>query len=510
MIPVLDASQMREADRVTIRELGLPGMVLMETAAGAVTEVVAGRFGDARRVVIACGPGNNGGDGLAVARQLHCRGFSADVALLVAESDLKGDAASQLALARAFGVNVHRCGSNTARLAALLSDGDVIVDALFGTGLDRPLGTRWARLVKMLNDSGVPIVAVDIPSGLLGSSGQVAGEAVNAAVTVTFAAPKVAHVLPPACWRCGEVAVAEIGIPPWVVQAHARLGLVEGGDVATWLPHRAVDAHKGNFGHLLVVAGREGRAGAAALAARAAVTLGSGLVTVATAHGAVRPIQAQVPEAMVDALPAGKDGAVTGEGLEGSLAKATALAVGPGLGVTEGPRRLLAGILERWSGPLVLDADALTLLAGRLGELRRREAPTVLTPHPGELGRLLGVPTAEVTRDRLGAAEEAAKRSGAVVLAKGARTVIAGGSGWSMVNPTGTSGLASGGAGDVLTGSIGALLAQGLPARQAAAAGAWLHGRAAELAGERFPGAVPAGSLVDELSRAELEVRQLA
>jgi len=510
MIPVLDASQMREADRVTIRELGLPGMVLMEMAAGAVTEVVADRFGDARRVVIACGPGNNGGDGLAVARQLHCRGFSVEVALLVAESDLKGDAASQLALARAFGVNVHRCGSNTARLAALLSDGDVLVDALFGTGLDRPLGTRWARLVKMLNDSGVPIVAVDIPSGLWGSSGQVAGEAVNAAVTVTFAAPKVAHVLPPACWRCGEVAVAEIGIPPWVVQAQARLGLVEGVDVATWLPHRAVDAHKGNFGHLLVVAGREGRAGAAALAARAAVTLGSGLVTVATAHGAVRPIQAQVPEAMVDALPAGKDGAVTGAGLEGSLAKATALAVGPGLGVTEGPRRLLAGILERWSGPLVLDADALTLLAGRLGELRRREAPTVLTPHPGELGRLLGVPTAEVTSDRLGAAEEAAKRSGAVVLAKGARTVIAGGSGWSMVNPTGTSGLASGGAGDVLTGSIGALLAQGMPARQAAAAGAWLHGRAAELAGERFPGAVPAGSLVDELSRAELEVRQLA
>jgi hydroxyethylthiazole kinase-like uncharacterized protein yjeF len=510
MIPVLDASQMREADRVTIRELGLPGMVLMEAAAGAVTEVVAERFGDARRVVLACGPGNNGGDGLAAARQLRCRGFSVEVALLVAEAELKGDAASQLALARAFGVRVHKCASGTARLAGLLSEASVIVDALFGTGLDRPLEGRWARVVEMLNGTGVPIVAVDIPSGLWGSSGQVGGAAVNAAVSVTFAAPKVAHVLPPACWLCGEVAVAEIGIPPWVVQEQARLGLVEGEDVASWLPHRAVDAHKGNFGHLLVVAGREGRAGAAALAARAGVTLGSGLVTVATAHGAVRPIQAQVPEAMVDALPAGKDGAVTGEGLEGSLSKATALAVGPGLGVTEGPRRLLACILEKWLGPLVLDADALTLLAGRLGELRRRTAPTVLTPHPGELGRLLGVPTAEVTRDRLRAAEEASRRSGAVVLAKGARTVIAGGPGWSMVNPTGTSGLASGGAGDVLTGSIGALLAQGVPAREAAAAGAWLHGRAAELAGERFPGAVPAGSLVDELSRAELEVRQLA
>ena len=510
MIAVLDASQMREADRVTIRELGLPGMVLMEAAAGAVTEVVVERFADARRVVVACGPGNNGGDGLAVARQLRCRGFSVDAALLVGESELKGDAAAQLELARNFGVPIHRCGSRPSRLADLLPGASVIVDALFGTGLDRPLEGRWAKVVGVLNGAGVPIVAVDIPSGLQGSSGEVVGEAVEAAVTVTFAAPKVAHVLPPACWRCGEIAVADIGIPPWVVQGQAKLGLVEGEDVAGWLPHRAVDAHKGSFGHLLVVAGREGRAGAAALAARAAVTLGSGLVTVATARGAVRPIQAQVPEAMVDPLPAGADGAVSGEGLEGSLGKATALAVGPGLGTSDGPRRLLATILREWPGPLVLDADALTLLAGRLEELRGRTSPTVLTPHPGELGRLLGVPTAEVTRDRLQAAQEASKRSGAVVLAKGARTVIASGAEWSLVNPTGTSGLASGGAGDVLTGAIGALLAQGVPGREAAAAGAWLHGRAAEIAGERFPGAVPAGALVEELSRAELEARQLA
>jgi len=510
MIAVLDASQMREADRVTIRELGLPGMVLMEAAAGAVTEVVADRFAETQRVLVACGPGNNGGDGLAVARQLRCRGFAVDVALLVGEPELRGDAAAQLQLARKFGVTIHRCGSRPSRLADLLPGASVIVDALFGTGLDRPLEGRWAKVVGVLNGAGVPIVAVDIPSGLQGSSGEVVGEAVEAAVTVTFAAPKVAHVLPPACWRCGEVAVADIGIPPWVVQGQAKLGLVEGEDVAGWLPHRAVDAHKGNFGHLLVVAGREGGGGAAVLAARAAVTLGAGLVTVATAHGAVRPVQAQVPEAMVDPLPAGKDGAVSGEGLEGSLGKATALAVGPGLGTSDGPRRLLATILREWPGPLVLDADALTLLAGRLEELRGRTSPTVLTPHPGELGRLLGVPTAEVTRDRLQAAQEASKRSGAVVLAKGARTVIASGAEWSLVNPTGTSGLASGGAGDVLTGAIGALLAQGVPGREAAAAGAWLHGRAAEIAGERFPGAVPAGALVEELSRAELEARQLA
>jgi hydroxyethylthiazole kinase-like uncharacterized protein yjeF len=385
----------------------------------------------------------------------------------------------------------------------------VVVDALFGTGLDRPLKGRWAEAVRMLNAAGVPVVAVDMPSGLQGSSSETVGATVEASVTVTFAAPKLAHVLPPACWRCGEVAVAEIGIPPWVVEEQARLGLVESEDVAGWLPKRVVDAHKGNFGHLLVVAGREGRAGAAALAARAAVTLGSGLVTVATARAAVRPIQAQVPEAMVDPLPTGEDGAVSGKGLQASLKKATALAVGPGLGLSDGPRRLLATILSEWAGPLVLDADALTLLAGRLKELRGRTAATVLTPHPGELGRLLGVPTAEVVRDRLGAAVEASKRSGAVVLAKGARTVIASGEGWNLVNQTGTPGLASGGAGDVLTGAIGALLAQGLAGREAAAAGAWLHGRAAELAGEQYPGAVPAGALVVELAQAEAELRGL-
>ncbi len=511
MIPVLDSSEMREADRITIRELGLSSLVLMETAAGAVTEVVADRFAGAGKVVVACGPGNNGGDGLAVARQLRCRDFDVDVALLVKESELRGDAGTQLELARSFGVRVHRCAaSSRVRLGALLPGASVIVDALFGTGLDRALEGRWADAVGLLNAADVPIVAVDIPSGLQGSSAAVVGETVQATVTVTFAAPKVAHVLPPACWRCGEVAVAEIGIPPWVVARHARLGLVEGQDVAGWLPRRPVDAHKGQFGHLLIVAGREGRAGAAALAARAAVTLGSGLVTVATARGAVRPIQAQVPEAMVDPLPAGPDGAVAGDGIEASLAKATALAVGPGLGVSDGPRRLLVTILEKWDGPLVLDADALTLLGGNVRKLRKRSAATVLTPHPGELARLLGVPTAEVVQDRLQAARMAAERSKAVVLAKGARTVIAGGKGWTLINPTGTSGLASGGAGDVLTGCVGALLAQGLPAREAAAAAAWLHGRAAELAGERFVGAIPAGSLAEDLARAEAEVRELA
>jgi NAD(P)H-hydrate epimerase len=507
MIPVLDNAGMREADRVTIDELGVPSLVLMELAAASVTDVVLERFGGSPRVLVACGPGNNGGDGLAVARQLRCRGCEVEAALLARPASLKGDPARQLAMARAFGVPLNDCAGDLGRLQELLAGCDVVVDALFGTGLDRPLADRWLAAIQVLDASGRPIVAVDLPSGLSGSSAAVSGECVHALVTVTFGAPKVAHALPPACRCCGDVAVGDIGIPPWVLETQSRLALVEADDVGAWLPPRSADAHKGHFGHLGVVAGRVGRAGAAALAARAAVTMGAGLVTVATASGAVAPIQAAVPEAMVDPLPQGRDGAASGDGLAPLLARATALAVGPGLGTGQGPRRLLERILAEWSGPLLLDADALTLLGTDLERLAGRRAPTVLTPHPGELARLLGRDTAEIAADRLGAAREAAARSGAIVLAKGARTVVAVPDDRALVNPTGSPGLASGGAGDVLTGAIGALLAQALPGREAAAAGAWLHGRAAELAGEALPGAVPASVVIDHLPAAERELR---
>jgi ADP-dependent NAD(P)H-hydrate dehydratase / NAD(P)H-hydrate epimerase len=509
MIPVLDNAGMREADRFTIHDLGMPGLVLMELAAGAVTEVVAARFAERGPVAVVCGPGNNGGDGLACARQLHCRGVDVEAVVMVEAAALRGDAARQLELARSFGVALRHCAGDLAPLDEALAGAGVVVDALFGSGLERPLTGRWVEVVRRLNSCAAPVVAVDLPSGLSGSSSELPGESVEAAVSVTFAAPKLAHALPPACWRCGEVAVGEIGIPPWVLDAQARLALVEAEDVAGWLPRRAVDAHKGNFGHLLVVAGRVGRAGAASLAARAGVLMGAGLVTVATAAGAVVPIQSAVPEAMVDPLPQGEDGSVAGDGALALLEKATAIAIGPGLGTGDGPRRLLEQLLDGFAGPLLLDADALTLLAGRLERLSGRDAPTVLTPHPGELARLLATTTAAVTGDRLAAAREASRRSAATVLAKGARTIVAEPDGRAVVNPTGGPGLASGGAGDVLTGTIGALLAQGLPALEAAVAGAYLHGRAAELAGEQHRGAVPASVVASSLPAAERELREL-
>ena len=509
MVPVVDNQGMRAADAHTIEELGLPSLVLMERAAAAVGEVVEELFGPEELVVVVCGRGNNGGDGLALARQRHAAGGLVEAVLVGSPEGLAPDAAVQWELARSFGVRAWELQEEQfPALEALLARADGVVDALFGTGLSRPLAGLEAAVVERVNACGAPVVAVDIPSGLSGSSGQLLGPAVQATVTVTFAACKWAHVLPPAALACGEVVVADIGIPRSALERVASGFLLEEGDVAGWLPARPADAHKGHFGHLLLVAGRLGRAGAAALGAMAAVRAGAGLVTVATPLPAVGPIQSRVPEAMVDPLPAGEDGAASGEGIEASLGKATAVAVGPGLGLGEGPRRLVFRILERWDGPLLLDADALTLLAGEAPLLRQRRAPTVLTPHPGELGRLLGTTSAQVQQDRPQAARSAAQTTGAVVLLKGYNTLIAAPEGPLLVNPTGTSGLASGGAGDVLTGVVGALLAQGVAAERAAGAGAFLHGRAAELAGRRYPGAVPASVVASLLPRAEATLRR--
>ncbi|MCS7183478.1 MAG: NAD(P)H-hydrate dehydratase [Thermoanaerobaculum sp.] len=510
MIAVVDTRAMREADRQTIEQLGVPSLVLMEQAATAVLAAVEELVQPEDSVLVLCGRGNNGGDGLALARLRHAAAGSVEVLLLAHPGELVGDAAKQWELCRRFGVP---CGvlqeEGVEGMEQRLQRARVVVDAVYGTGLDRPLSGLAAELVARVNEAKGTVVAVDIPSGLAGSSGKLLGPAVRADLTVTFGALKWAHVLAPAALFCGEVRVADIGIPRWLLHQVAGGFLLEAEDVARWLVPRVADAHKGHFGHLLVVAGRLGRAGAAALAARAGVVAGAGLVTVATPQGAVTPIQAQVPEAMVDPLPAGEDGSAAGHGIADSLGKATAVAVGPGLGLGEGPKRLLDSILQVWDGPLLLDADALTLLAGQLSRLRDRRAPTVLTPHPGELARLLGITTAEVQEDRPGWAQKAAELSGATVLLKGFHTLVATPGEPLWINPTGTPGLASGGAGDVLTGVVGALLAQGVEGRRAAALGAYLHGRAAELAGRRFGGAVPAGAVCRWLVNAEKELRRM-
>ena len=513
MLPVLDNTAMREADRHTIEDLGVPSLELMENAAAGVVDAIRDSFPEARRILILCGSGNNGGDGLAAARLLAAGGLEIKVLLFADPEHLSPDAAENFRQAKNTGVPIVVVEADD--LSALDTElapkpPDLVVDALLGTGIDRPLGGRLADVVQKIEEATLAVVAVDVPTGLSGSSAEVPGPVMPAELTVTFAALKHCHVLPPACLHCGEVAVVDIGIPPDVVESGSDLRWVEAEDVALLLPQRHAASHKGNFGHLLLVAGAEGRGGAVAMAAQAAVVAGSGLVTMAVPKPAVPVVDAACLEAMTHALPANDRGEMTGpEGLEELMGRMTAVATGPGMGTGDGAAATLEWILDSWDGCLLLDADAINLLAGRPERLAGRKQPAVLTPHAGELARLLGRTTEDVVSGRVAAAKNAAERAQAVVVAKGFRTVIADPDGEVFINPTGDAGLASGGSGDVLTGTIGAFLAQGLDPVRAAIVGCWLHGRAGELGGEEWPAAVPASTLPALVAEAwrELEDR---
>lgn len=510
---VLTAEEMRAVDQRAIDEIGIPGLVLMENAAIGVAEALGRSFPRAETVVILCGPGNNGGDGLALARHLEARGYRFAVYLITGTSGVGGDAAAQLGMLERSGIDVVALGPDDELDGALCAcqRADLVVDALFGTGLSRPLGGHFARLVQGLGELGVPLLAVDVPSGIDGSVPEPPGEHLTAQVTVTFAAPKVAHVLPPARDAMGEVVVCDLGIPSWLVQeAPGSLHLLTESELAAGLPERPADGHKGTFGHALVVAGARGTAGAAILCARAAVRSGAGLVTVAVPDAIADLVDGGSLESMTLPLSSGVDGglaAAASEVIEAAAVGKQALALGPGLGTSPEVAELIRG-LARLEIPLVLDADGLNAFAGRPGELRKRSAATVLTPHPGELGRLLGLSSGEVQADRLAAARRVAEETGAVVVLKGRGTLVAEPDGEVAVNPTGNPGMATGGSGDVLTGLLAALLAQGYEAAAAAQLAVYVHGLAGDLAAETlgFEG-LAAGDLISAIPRAFSRLR---
>jgi hydroxyethylthiazole kinase-like uncharacterized protein yjeF len=511
---ILTAAAMRAVDERVIRDLGIPAPVLIENAAIGVADALGEAFPQVERVAIFCGPGNNGGDGLAVARHLLSRGLQPAVWLVHGGRVLSEDCGRQLATCRALGLEVSEIAAEDALGAALEAAGaqELVVDALFGTGLGRPLEGLFAAVVAGLDALGLPLVAVDLPSGLDASSHRPPGPHPQAALTVTFAAPKVAHVLPPAALACGMVAVADLGFPGSLVEeAEGDLELLSGEELAGLLPQRTAASHKGDFGHVLVVAGSPGRSGAAILAARAAVRGGAGLVTVGVPSPLLDVVELGSVESMTLALPADEEGGLRPDAVDRLLAdpRWTVLAVGPGLGTGGDTKEAVRRLARRSALPLVLDADGVNAFAGDPEGLRGREAATVLTPHPGELARLLGTSTAAVGEDRLAAVRDAAARTGAVVLLKGHLTLVASPDGRVAVNPTGNPALASGGTGDVLTGLVAALLAQGLEAYDAACLAAHLHGLAADLAiAEQGGVAIAAGDLANALPKAFAELQR--
>jgi len=484
--PVLTADEMRAADRRTIAA-GLPGAVLMENAGAAVAREIEARHPRARRLVVLCGKGNNGGDGFVAARRLLDR--RPRVLLLCAREEVSGDAATHLRALCAAGGRVEEVRSvdEWRALREEVVTADLVVDALLGTGLRSAARGLAGRAIRDLAARRGPVVAVDLPSGVGSDSGRLPGPAMRADLTVTFAALKCGHVLPPAESRSGELVVADIGIPSRLLEG-ARLGLVEPADAAAAWDRRPRDAHKGRFGHLLVIAGSVGKTGAAVLAGTGALRSGAGLVTLATPAPALARAAAGRAELMTEPLAATAAGTLARRGLAAALALAQArdaVVLGPGLGQHAQTPAFVAAFARACPRPLAIDADGLNALAAQPREagvraLRRRRAGTVLTPHPGEAARLLGTTTRAVQAGRLECARRLAAESGAVVVLKGHRTIVARPDGRAAVNPTGNPGLATAGSGDVLSGVVGALLARGREAFDAAVAAVYVHGLAAD------------------------------
>ncbi len=475
MKPLLTAEEMR-AQEAAAERAGVSAGELMERAGRALADEALRLAAPEGRFAVLCGPGNNGGDGLVAARHLAHAGRQVLVVLVAEPTALKAESRASLEALQAMG------GSAAGAVGDFAPrPGDVAVDALLGTGLNRAPDGALADAIHTLwkwRAVGVRVLAADLPSGLASDTGVPFRPAVQADATVAFGALKVGEALEPGASLCGDVYVADIGLAP----EDAPVTLLEEEDARGWLPERRADSHKGTYGHLLVVAGSRGKSGAAALAGLASLRSGVGLCTVATPDDALDEVLAHAPELMGVALDDEKPlGPMHLEALLEVAEGKDALVLGPGIARGKKTHQLIAELLERFPGPVVLDADALNALAGRLEVLRSAQGPLVLTPHPGEMARLSGLSVAEIQADRVTVARDFARAHRVVLVLKGARTVVALPDGRARVNPTGNPGMATGGAGDVLSGVCGALLAQGLAPADAASVAVYAHGLAGDL-----------------------------
>jgi len=501
---VLFPREMAALDREAI-EGGIPSLDLMENAGMHVAERARELLVlcDGKKVSVVAARGNNGGDGFVAARYLVSWGADARVFLLAEEDELSEDAAANHHRFAEEGGEVVRLDVNS--LPGELAGSDLIVDAIFGTGFHGAAEGDFAAAIEAINASGAPVLAVDVPSGMDAASGAVSGPAIRAVRTVTFAYPKVGLYLYPGAEMVGELVVVDIGIPPRLLTGvvESEIFTLEEEQVAALVPARRPDAHKGECGRVLVVAGSVGLTGAAALCSRAAMRAGAGVVTLGVAAGLNAIMEVKLTEVMTLPLPDEDGGHIALEALDPILDKLAGydtLALGPGIGTAPSTCRLVMELLRRVEKPVVLDADGLNCTAKDIACLSGREYPTVITPHPGELGRLLGRSAGEIQSSRLEAAKESSRRFGCVTVLKGANTLVADFRGSVYINPLAMAGMATAGSGDVLTGCIAAFSAQGLELLDAALCGVYVHGRAAELAAHMIgPAGMVAGDLITHL-----------
>ncbi|HKC56664.1 MAG TPA: NAD(P)H-hydrate dehydratase [Vicinamibacterales bacterium] len=487
---ILNAAQMREADRFTIEEIGIPSLVLMENAGRQVVAAIEAAY-EARlngRVAVLCGRGNNGGDGFVVARTLLQRGIDAAVFVIGALAEVRGDAKENLEILGRLGVTVVEIADEQSWELHFseISQCTLIVDAIFGTGLKSALAGMMETIVADVNASSIPIVSIDLPSGLSADTPHVLGDCIDASMTVTLAAPKLPLVLPPGEAHAGDVVIADIGIPHEVIDGveGQRIELLTPEQLRDVVEPRAADSHKGDFGRVTIVAGSRGKTGASHLAAMGALRSGAGLVTVATPASLLPIVASMAPELMTEPLAETVEGMVAETAIERLLElQHDVIACGPGLGRGPGVGAFVRALLDRATVPLVLDADAIMVLADDpVGLVGREERDVIITPHPGEMARLIGSSVEEVQANRIDVATDFATTHRVYVVLKGHRTVIATPDGHVFINPTGNAGMATGGTGDVLTGMIAAWVGQLLDAEAACRLAVFLHGSAGDLA----------------------------
>jgi len=508
---VVTAAEMTEIDRITIADYGIPALVLMERAglavAAKVKEVCAGR-----KVLVLCGSGNNGGDGLVAARILHNEGYLVKVIMLGKADALSADCKTQYWTAKKTGITIEVRKS----LGSIDLHGAFVVDAVFGTGLSRPVRGELATLFRSINKAKVPVLGVDIPSGISADTGEVLGEAIKGDYTVTFGLPKRGHFLYPGAEYTGSLCVENIGFPMKLIQSDAiKTELMGPERAAALIPERPRNSYKGDYGHVFVLAGSRGRTGAALMTAKACMRTGSGLVTLGVPESLVDIFQGRVTEEMILPLPDKGNGTLDEKALEIILGfasqKADTISIGPGIGISPDTERIMSRLVQTSPVPLVIDADGLNSLQNSIKILSNAKSPVIITPHPGEMARLLecepeaGTKKSEVRtkieKQRISTAVSFSQETGVYVVLKGVPTIVAAPEGDVYINTTGNAGMATAGSGDVLTGIISSLIGQGLNPLNAAVLGVYLHGRAGDKAAKvRGEHSLIASDIIEYLS----------
>lgn len=506
---IVTQSEMKKIDNEAINKLGIPSLLLMERAGKKVAEEALKILKEAEQksVIIFAGTGNNGGDGFVAGRYLLLNDIQ--VKIVIINSPGKGDAKMNLDFLKNLGVSpiVFADGKKSKRE---LSSCGLIIDAILGTGTKGKLRHPLPDIIKLINRADRPVISVDIPTGLCADTGEIFGSCINAAQTVTMALPKLGQMLFPGADYTGKLTVADIGIPQTLTNSDTlKVTLPERGFVHSRMPRRTSNSHKGNFGHILIIAGSPGYTGAAALTSRGALRAGAGLVTLGIPKSLNRIMEAKLTEVITRPLPETKDAALHTDAMGHILKlldKTDVLALGPGLGIHTETASLIRKLIPKVKKPIVIDADGLNALRGDISILKVLRN-CVITPHPGELSRLLKKPISEIQSDRVGIARKTARELKITVVLKGARTVIASPDGYVFINPTGNSGMATAGSGDVLTGMLASLIGQGLSPADASVVSVYIHGLAGDIAAkEKGEACLLASDIVEYLPKAMMEI----